>query len=58
MALAWFFTLGQPERAKVARVDQDFLAIGNALKAYKIETRLRAAAVQEDEEKMESRPSY
>ena len=57
-ALVWFVTIGQPDGAKVARVDQDFLAIGNALKAYKIEKGLQPAAVQAAEEKIEPRPSY
>jgi hypothetical protein len=44
--------------AKVSRVESDFLAIGNELKAYMIEKGLRPAAVQEADEKMESHPSY
>ena len=36
MALAWFFTLGQPEGAKLARVDPDSVVISNAIKTYAI----------------------
>jgi len=36
LALAWFFTLGQPEGAKVTRSDSDFAVISNAIKTYAI----------------------
>lgn len=36
MALAWFFTLGRPEGAKLAKVAPDSEVISNALKTYTI----------------------